>query len=239
MQSLKDKTVVVIGGTSGIGLAIVQAASQMGATVFAAGRSQKNIEIASSKCDKNVRFRLADTHDIDSLMALFDEAVEIDHLISAATGAQRTIAPFMEQTTEQFSAAFEKFWGYAHVVRNGGPYVKDSGSITLISGTPARKYKTGSSSLSCTGGAVEALVKALSIEIAPKRINAVSPGLIDTAMWDTFGENKQQQLADMTAHIPLSRAGFAEEVANGVIFAMTTNYVTGTVIDVEGGMLVS
>lgn len=239
MQNLKDKKVVVIGGTSGIGLALVQAASQMGAIVFAAGRSTENIDKARAQCQSNVEFRVADTHDIDSLVALFDEVGEIDHLVSAATGAQRTIAPFMEQSAEQFSAAFEKFWGYTHVVRNGEPHVKANGSITLVSGTPARKYKSGSSSLSCTGGAVEAFVKALAIEISPKRINAVSPGLIDTAMWDVFGDNKQQQLADMTANIPLGRAGFPEEVANGIIFAMTTNYATGTIIDVEGGTLIS
>ena len=238
MQNLKDKKVVVIGGTSGIGLAVVNAAAQMGAIVFAAGRSQQNIDKARANCKHDVEFRIADTHDIDSLVKLFEEVGEIDHLVSAATGAERTIAPFMQQSAEQFSAAFEKFWGYTQVARNGEPHVKENGSITLVSGTPARKYKSGSSSLSCTGGAVEAFVKALAIEIAPKRINAVSPGLIDTAMWDAFGENKQQQLADMTANIPLGRAGLPEEVANGIIFAMTTNYATGTTIDVEGGMLI-
>ncbi|EPJ43043.1 MAG: hypothetical protein OFPI_44790 [Osedax symbiont Rs2] len=239
MQNLSAKTVVVIGGTSGIGLALVKAAAQMGAIVYAAGRTQKNLDSARAQCPDQVSFRLADTHDEESLKALFAEVGEIDHLVSAATGAERTIAPFMQQTPEQFAAAFQKFWGYTNVVRAGEPHVKANGSITLVSGSPARKYKVGMSSLSCTGGAVEAFIRALSIEIAPKRINAVSPGLIDTAMWDAFGDNKQQQLAQMTAHIPLQRVGKAEEVANGIIFAMTTNYATGTVIDVEGGALLS
>jgi NAD(P)-dependent dehydrogenase (short-subunit alcohol dehydrogenase family) len=237
MQNLVNKTVVVIGGTSGIGLAVVKAAAEMGANVFAASRTQANIDAASVQCNDNVQFRLADTHDEVSLKKLFAEVGEIDHLVSAATGAERTVAPFTEQTSEQFSAAFQKFWGYTNVVRNGEPYVKSTGSITLVSGSPARKYKAGMSSLSCTGGAVEAFIKAVSIEIAPKRINGVSPGLIETAMWDGFGEGKQQKLADMTAHIPLGRAGQPEEVANGIIFAMTTNYATGTIVDVEGGSL--
>lgn len=239
MQSLRNKKVVVIGGTSGIGLAVVKAAAEMGAIVYGAGRTQENIDRAIDQCPASVKFRIADTHDVKSLKALFDEVGEIDHLVSAATGAQRTIAPFTQQSDEQFAAAFQKFWGYTHVVRNGEPYVASTGSITLVSGSPARKYKTGSSSLSCTGGAVEAFIKALAVEIAPKRINGVSPGLIETAMWDGFGDNKQQQLADMTAHMPLGRVGQPEEVANGIIFAMTTNYATGTIVDVEGGALLS
>jgi len=239
MKNLQEKVVVVIGGTSGIGLAVVQAASALGAVVYAAGRSQENIQKAKSHCDEKVSFRLADTHDEASLKTLFEEAGEIDYLVSAATGADRTIAPFTEQTAEQFSAAFQKFWGYTNVVRNGEPFVKTTGSITLVSGTPARKYKPGMSSLSCTGGAVEAFIKALSVEITPKRINGVSPGLIDTAMWDAMGEEKAQKLADMTAHIPMGRAGKPEEVAQGVIFAMTNSYTTGTIVDVEGGTLLT
>ncbi|NRA19186.1 MAG: SDR family oxidoreductase [Oceanospirillaceae bacterium] len=239
MQDLQNKVVVVIGGTSGIGLAVVQAASEMGATVYAAGRSSENIEKAKLQCADQVNFRLADTHDDASLLALFAEAGEIDYLVSAATGAERTIAPFTEQTEEQFAAAFQKFWGYTKVVRNGESFVKATGSITLVTGTPARKYKPGMSSLSCTGGAVEAFIKALSVEIAPKRINGVSPGLINTAMWDVMGEEKQQKLADMTAHIPMARAGQAAEVAHGVIFAMTNTYTTGTIVDVEGGTLLT
>ncbi len=239
MQNLSTQTVVVIGGTSGIGLAVVKAASALGAKVFAAGRSEENIQKARKTCADDVEFRIADTHDEASLIALFKEAGDIDHLVSAATGADRTIAPFTEQTAEQFSAAFQKFWGYTNVVRCGESYVKVQGSITLVSGSPARKYKPGMSSLSCTGGAVEAFIRAVAIEIAPKRINGVSPGLINTAMWDSFGADKHQKLADMTAHIPLKRAGKAEEVANGIIFAMTTNYATGTIIDVEGGALLT
>jgi len=239
MQNLKDKVVVVVGGTSGIGLAVVQAASALGASVYAAGRTQENIDKAKSQCQGNVNFCIADTHDEASLKVLFAAAGEIDYLVSAATGADRTIAPFTEQSAEQFSAAFQKFWGYTNVVRNGEPFVTANGSITLVSGTPARKYKPGMSSLSCTGGAVEAFIKALSVEIAPKRINGVSPGLIDTAMWDAMGEEKQQKLADMTAHIPMGRAGRPEEVAQGVIFAMTNSYTTGTIVDVEGGTLLS
>lgn len=239
MQSLAAKTIVVIGGTSGIGLAVVQAADAEGANVYAVGRSQENIDKAVAVCSADVKFRIADTHDVVALAVLFEGIGEIDHLVSAATGAERTLAPFMQQTAEQFAAAFEKFWGYTNVVRQGEPHVNAQGSITLVSGSPARKFKVGASSLSCTGGAIEAFVRALAIELAPKRVNVVSPGLIDTPMWDVMGDEKQQKLADMTAHIPLKRAGKAEEVANAIIFAMTNSYVTGTTIDVEGGTLLA
>jgi NAD(P)-dependent dehydrogenase (short-subunit alcohol dehydrogenase family) len=237
VKDLSNQRVVVIGGTSGIGLATAIAAAELSAEVYAASRSEASIEKAKSRVSAEINFRVADTHDIASLEAVFSEAGPIDHLVSAATGANRTMAPFMEQTAEQFSEAFNKFWGYTNVARLGVPHLVEDGSLTLVSGTPARKCNPGMSSLSCVGSAVEALGRALALEIAPKRVNVVAPGIIDTAMFDWMGDNKEATFEQMSKNIPLGRVGQPEELANAIIFFMTTNYVTGTTVDVDGGTL--
>ena len=136
---MAGKNVVIIGGTAGIGLAAAVAASEAGANVWAAGRTEANLEKARRVADGRFRVLQADTHDRAALEAVFREAGTIDHLVSAAIGGERTLKPFLEQTEEQFKAAYDKLWGYANVVRTGAPYLTASSSITLVSGSPARK----------------------------------------------------------------------------------------------------
>lgn len=236
MGKLDNQNVVVIGGTSGIGLATAVLAKAAGANVWAASRSEDKVA-ACTEANPGIEFMQVDTHDIEGLKSLFETAVTINHLVGAATGANRTMAPFMDQTDEQFREAFNKFWGYSNVARQGIPFMSDNASLTFISGTPARKCNPGMSSVSCTGSAVEGLTRALALEIAPKRVNAVAPGLADTAMFDRFGDKKEEALANMGKNIPLGRVGHATEVAEAVLFLMTNPYMTGTTIDVDGGVL--
>jgi NAD(P)-dependent dehydrogenase (short-subunit alcohol dehydrogenase family) len=238
-NTLAGKNVVIIGGTAGIGLATAQAASALGAKVWAAGRSAEHIDHAKAVSNHSFEVRQADTHDIASLQAIFDEAGRIDHLVSAAIGGERTLKPFLEQTEDQFKAAYDKLWGYAKVVRTGAPYLAADGSITLISGSPARKIKTSQSALSCVGASVENLVRCLAVEMTPIRVNVVSPGTVDTAMFDWLGDDKAARLEAMTASHLIKRAGTPEEVAAGIIFVMSNGFVTGTTVDVDGGRILS
>lgn len=237
MQNLEGQKVVVIGGTSGIGLATAMQAQELGAEVWAVGRSAKNIEKAKSIAGDSIHFSQLDVHNVEDFEKLFAQTGKFDHLVSAATGANRTMKPFMEQTAEQFSEAFNKFWGYTNVVRQGVPHMTGQGSITLVSGTPARKCNPGMSSVSCVGNAVEGLGRALALELAPIRVNVVAPGLISTGMFDWMGEKKDEMLEGMTKQLPLARAGQPAEVANAILFFMTTAYATGTCVDVDGGQL--
>ena len=236
MKKLDNQNVVIIGGTSGIGLATAVLAQKAGANVWAASRSEEKVA-ACSKANAGIQFMQVDTHDTAGLKSLFENAGTIDHIVGAATGANRTMAPFMEQTDEQFREAFNKFWGYTHVARQGVPFMSENGSLTFISGTPARKCNPGMSSVSCTGSAVEGLTRALALELAPKRVNAVAPGIIDTAMFDRFGDNKPAIFENMSKNILLGRVGRASEVAEAILLLMTNPYVTGTTIDVDGGAL--
>lgn len=239
INNLEGKNVVIIGGTAGIGLATAIAASEMGAKVWAAGRSQEHIEKAREISGGSFEVRRADTHDAGALDAIFSEAGSIDHLVSAAVGGERTLKPFLEQTQEQFQAAYDKLWGYCNVVRVGAPYLEDDASITLVSGSPARKIKPGQSPLSCVGASVENLVRCLAVEMAPIRVNVVSPGTVATAMFDHFGDEKEEKMKGMTATHLIKRAGESEEVAQGLIFVMNNQFVTGTTVDVDGGRILS
>jgi NAD(P)-dependent dehydrogenase (short-subunit alcohol dehydrogenase family) len=238
-SSLKGKRVVIIGGTAGIGLAAAQAAAAAGAKVWAAGRSQAHIDKATAAANGSFEVRQADTHDADELKAIFEEVGTIDHLVSAAVGGERTLKPFLEQTDEQFKAAYDKLWGYTNVVRTGAPYLAEDGSITLVSGSPARKIRPAQSPLSCVGASVENLVRCLAVEMAPIRVNVVSPGSVDTAMFDAMGDAKEANLAGMTATHLIPRAGSSEEVADGILFVMQNRFVTGTTVDVDGGRILS
>lgn len=238
-NKLEGKKVVVIGGTAGIGLATAKLAADAGAQVWAAGRSQAHIDKAKEVSGGSFEVRQADTHDAEALDAIFREAGTIDHLVSAAVGGERTLLPFLQQTQEQFQAAYDKLWGYCNVVRVGAPYLEDNGSVTLVSGSPARKIKPGQSPLSCVGASVENLVRCLAVEMAPIRVNVVSPGTIDTAMFDHFGDEKDEKMQGMTATHLIKRAGTSEEVAEGLIFVMNNSFVTGTTVDVDGGRILS
>ena len=168
-----------------------------------------------------------------------DEVGTIDHLVSAAVGGERTLKPFLEQTEDQFKAAYDKLWGYAKVVRTGAPYLAADGAVTLVSGSPARKIRPAQSPLSCVGASVENLVRCLAVEMAPIRVNVVSPGTVDTAMFDAMGDAKEANLAAMTTSHLIPRAGTSEEVADGILFVMQNRFVTGIIVDVDGGRILS
>ena len=233
---MDNQNVIVIGGTSGIGLATAITAASKGAKVWAVSRSEDKVKACSNSYPE-ITFSSLDTHNVEGLKLLFESIGTIDHIVAAATGAERTMEPFMDQTDEQFRAAFNKFWGYTHVARQGIPHLNETGSLTFISGTPARKCNPGMSSVSCTGNAVEGLTRALALEVAPKRVNAVAPGLISTGIFDGLAAKKNAALENMGKDIPQGRVGEANEVAKAIVMIMENSYITGSTIDVDGGVL--
>ena len=168
---------------------------------------------------------------------IFEKHAPFDILVSAATGGSRAAGPFLEMDMLGFKSSFDKLWGYANIVRFGTNYLSSDGTIVLVSGAPARRMKPGQIALSAVGGAVENLVRGVAKEIAPKRINSVSPGLIDTPMFSQEGEDRKIFLNSMTEANTIKRAGKPEEVAKGIIFVIENEFVTGTTVDVDGGWI--
>ena len=234
-MDVAGKKAIVFGGTSGIGLAAAKQLGALGATVIAISRNPDKAGAAP----QGVSFESCDVLDRDALAKLFEQHAPFDILVSAATGGSRAIGPFLEMDMDGYRASFDKLWGYTNVVRLGAHHLSSEGSIVLVSGAPARKCKPGQVALSSVGGAVEALVKSIAPEIAPRRINVVSPGTIDTPIVQIQGAERTALYEKMTADNVITRAGTADEVAQGILFMIQNDFVTGTTIDVDGGWLLS
>jgi NAD(P)-dependent dehydrogenase (short-subunit alcohol dehydrogenase family) len=229
------KKAVVFGGTSGIGLAASRQLAALGAEVVAVSRNPQR----AGELPAGITVAACDVLDAEAVDALLAGLAPFDILVSAATGGSRTLGPFLDMDMDGYKASFDKLWGYANVVRHGANHLSEDGTIVLVSGSPARRARPGQVSLSSVGAAVEALVRAVAAEISPRRLNVVSPGIIDTPMMPGEGPKRAELLAKMTARHTIPRAGTAEEVAAGILFVILNDFVTGTTIDVDGGWLLS
>lgn len=234
-MEVSGKKAIVFGGTSGIGLAAAKQLAALGANVIAISRDPSK----AGDVPDGITLAKCDVRDREAMQQLFAEHAPFEILISAATGGSRALGPFLEMDLDGYQGSFDKLWGYANVVRFGTEHMTEDGSIVLVSGCPARKCKPGQVALSSVGSAVEALVRAVAPEIAPRRINVVSPGQIDTPMVTAQGAAREEIYAKMTEKHLIPRAGQPDEVAQAIVFMVQNEFVTGTTIDVDGGLLLS
>ena len=234
-MDINGKKAIVFGGTSGIGLSATQMLSDKGAHVIALSRNPEKVR----NVPKNVTTKKMNVLDRDALEQFFQEVGEYDILVNSATGGARAVGPFLSMDLDGYRASFDKLWGYTNVVRYGTKYLKDNGNIVLVSGSPARKCRPGQIAISSVGGAVEAFARGIAPEIAPKRINIVSPGIIDTPMSPLKGKEREDYYKNTTNNNLIPRAGTPDEVATGIIFAIENEFITGTTIDIDGGWLIS
>jgi NAD(P)-dependent dehydrogenase (short-subunit alcohol dehydrogenase family) len=234
-MDVAGKKAVIFGGTSGIGLAAAKQLVALGADVTAISRNPEK----AGDVPAGITLKTCDVLDRDAVQALLKACAPYDILVSSATGGARAVGPFLEMDMDGYKASFDKLWGYANVVRFGAEHLGDDGSIVLVSGSPARKTKPGQVAIGSVGGAVETLVRAIAREIAPRRINIVSPGMIDTPMSPHQGDERAAFYSKATAANLIPRPGTADEVAQGIVFMIQNDFVTGTTIDVDGGWLLS
>ena len=234
-MDIDGKKAIVFGGTSGIGLSAAQMLSDKGAHVVALSRNPEKLQ----NVPKNVTTKKMNVLDRDALEQFFQEVGEYDILVNSATGGARAVGPFLSMDLDGYKASFDKLWGYTNVVRYGTKYLKNDGNIVLVSGSPARKCRPGQIAISSVGGAVEAFARGIAPEIAPKRINVVSPGIIDTPMSPLQGKEREDYYKNTTNNNLIPRAGTPDEVATGIIFAIENEFITGTTIDIDGGWLIS
>ena len=234
-MDINGKKAIVFGGTSGIGLSATQMLSDKGAHVIALSRNPDKLK----NVPKNVTTKKMNVLDRDALEKFFQEVGEYDILVNSATGGARAVGPFLSMDLDGYKASFDNLWGYTNVVRYGSKFLKDNGNIVLVSGSPARKCRPGQIAISSVGGAVEAFARGIAPEIAPKRINIVSPGIIDTPMSPLQGKEREDYYKNTTNNNLIPRAGTPDEVATGIIFAIENEFITGTTIDIDGGWLIS
>lgn len=236
-MTLKNATVLVIGGTSGIGLGVATAVADRGATPIVVSRRRSSVDRALAELPAGARGTTVDLTDSGALDRLVAEVGDVDHLVYTA-GEPLEMTALAELTSEVVIAFFQtRFIGALSVARVFGPRLREGGSITLTSGTAAWSpgYGVLPSSL-C--GAMNALTTALAVELAPIRVNAVAPGLIRTPLWDAMSEADRQALYEQEAQrVPLGRVGEVADVARAYVYCMEQAFSTGTVVTVEGGTL--
>lgn len=234
-MDIQGKRAIVLGGTSGIGLAATRQLEAAGASVVACSRSESNLATAKDATGEAVSFRSIDVLDRDALTALFEAEAGFDILVNAATGGERASGPFLQMDLDGFQGSFRKLWGYTNSVRLAAEHMAEDAAIVLVSGYPAKKSNPGSSAIATVGNAVEGFVRAVAPELAPRRINVVSPGIIDTPMFAATGDARANFLSGATRNMLIKRAGTADEVASAIIFVIQNDYMTGASIDVDGG----
>ncbi|WP_329128579.1 SDR family oxidoreductase [Streptomyces sp. NBC_01476] len=232
---MSKRTALVVGGTSGIGLATARVLRAGGATVHITGRGQERLG-ALAVTDAGLVGHRADAGDPDRMRALAEAAGPVDWLILAASGGEG-LGAVADLELTMLRRAFEaKFWAHVTTIQAVLPHLAPDGSITLLSAISARAAMPGTAGIAAVNAAVEALVKPLAAELAPIRVNAVSPGLVDTPWWSGLPEDaRRDYFARTAAVLPVRHIASAEEVAEVVALAATNTNLTGTVIEADGG----
>ena len=220
---------LIIGGSSGIGLATAALAAQQSAQVTVAGRDPDKLDHALAAIG-GARAARMDMTDALAVEGFFTTHEPFDHVI--VTAAALTSGPIRALPLEDARASFEsKFWGPYTIARYAR--IADHGSLTLVSGAAARRPRAGRASVAAASSAIETLTRVLASEFAPVRVNCVSPGLTDTPM---LRAARPAGTASQPPSQPIARAGHPEEVAFQILACAANPYMTGAVIDVDGGI---
>ena len=237
MSSLAHTTVVVLGGTSGIGLATAKAAQAEGAQVLVTGRSRERLQAAQAELGSGARTVALDVADEAGTRALFEGIGRIDHIFITA-GSVALDARLAPDSASLRPAMDVRFWGAFNAAKYGAAKMNAGGSITFMSGTTARRPLRGAAVATASCGAVEAFARSLAIDLAPIRVNTLQPGYVDTPMLDELlGEARDAIKQEAGARLPVGRIGRPEELADAVLFLMKNGYVTGITLTVDGGGL--
>src|ERR1700744_2672680 len=234
MACLDNKTVLITGRGSGLARAAALAARDAGARLVAAGRQAGSLEKAYAG-EPGVVTEEVDLLDEDSLAALGQRLGTVDHIVSTASARTRGLVPDLDRDALRLS--FDtKVIGPLMLAKHLAPRVNEGGSFVLFSGVAAAKIAVGTLGVAITNAAADTLARSLALELAPIRVNAISPGVIDTGAWDAFGEQgKADYFADISARNPARRIGTAEDIAQGVLFALTNPFFTGQTLHIDGG----
>src|SRR6186997_2037653 len=233
-MSLAGKKVVVVGGSSGIGLATAELAKREGADVIVASRNADRLDAVAEKL--NAIAIPADVTSDESVASLFRACGPVDHVV--VTAAQLRTGPFRTVAMEDVRATMEgKFWGAWRVAQQA--QMRAGGSLTLVSGFLSVRPRPNSAIVSAANGALESLAKALALELAPVRVNCVSPGIIDTPIRAAMPEEaRRDMLAKAAASLPVGRVGIGEDIARQILAFMTIGFATGSIVYIDGGALV-
>lgn len=235
-SSLRDKSVLIFGGTSGIGLTTALQAKALGAVVTVVGSDQGRSRAAGELND--LSWLSADVSRPEEIeVALKQVASPVDHLVLLA--GTFIVGKVMETDVSVFRKAFdERIWAAVHILQMLGDKLAPDASITLVSGVATgRASGDGTAVIAAACGAIETFGRHLALELAPRRVNTVSPGPIDSPLLrKAFGPDPSAYVPHLAGQVPIGRIGSTEEAASAVVFLMANPFMNGTVLGVDGGM---
>lgn len=235
MDSKSQQKAVVMGGSSGIGLASAHVLNTKGFSVTVTGRNPE--KLAKATHGTSIASAVVDAASDEAVSRFFENFGPVDHVVITLSGAKGA-GPFPSVGVSQLQEGFTaKFFAHWRVAQAALPKLSPHGSLTFVSAISARCAMPGTVGLAAINGAIEAMIKPLAREIKPRRVNAVSPGVIETPWWDAVPQDQRKKLLDSTAAASVvGRNGRPEEVADAIAFLVTNEFVTGTIIEIDGGI---
>ena len=241
-MKLQNQKVVVIGGSSGIGLAVARLAHQEGAAVIIASRNIERMKRAAAEVGENASYKQLDITDFDALPGFFTGIGQFDHLVCTPHGTSSEVVPgvFRDIVDLDIKASREfmeaKFWGPLFASRYALPHLNKRGSITLTSGCASRVWLEKHGIMGPVNCAVEGFVKKAAHEFGPVRVNAIVPSLTDTPAFDGIPkEARDAYFRHFAEKLPVREVATPADVAEAYLFAMTSRQLSGAWVDIDGG----
>lgn len=226
--------VLIVGGTSGIGLTVARDLARAGTEVILAGRRPDELAQLATEVGPSARALRLDLADETTIADAARELGPLDHVISLA--ADHANGPLADLDRAAISGAFDaKVVGPILLAKYFAPNIRTGGSFVLFSGVAAWKPAPGLAVMATTNGAVAFLAEALAVELAPIRVNAISPGIVDSGAWDAMGEGKATLFDSTAEKNPVGRVGQPSDVSSAVLAAMSNTFMTGATLHVDGG----
>jgi NAD(P)-dependent dehydrogenase (short-subunit alcohol dehydrogenase family) len=235
-KSLKGKKVVLLGGTSGFGLATALAAAAEGAEITVVSSRQLKVDEALAGLPQGSKGYAVNLTDEQQVAALFEQIGEFDHLVFTAgeTLQLNELASLKMDDAKQFFNL--RFWGALMAAKYGSPYIRKGGSIILTNGTIGLRPWKGWVVASAITGAIEGLTRALAVELAPIRVNTVCSGMAKTELWGNIpGADRDAMFKDVGSKLLTGSVGEATDIAEAYLYLMKNNFSTGQVIVTDGG----
>jgi NAD(P)-dependent dehydrogenase (short-subunit alcohol dehydrogenase family) len=235
--SMSSDHTVIVGGSSGIGLATARHLLASGGRVTITGRNSGRLEEARRLLGNGARAAAMDAADAASLPEAFAAIGPMDHLV-LALGSRKGFGPFATMNVAEMRQSFEeKVYAHFAAAQAALPFLRQDGSVTFVSAVSAHAGAPGTSGIGAANAAVAALVPILAAELRPLRVNGVSPGVIDTPWWDFMPRDEKQAVFDeYGAKSLVGRVGTADDVASAISFLVGNTFVTGHVLLCDGGL---